>query len=339
MKITFLTPRLKISGGVRIICEYACRLAQRGHQVTLLAKERKYPLFRGVIHTLINTVKWIDLKGIKIKFVPTFVEKNFPDSNAIFATSWQTVYSVSAARASKGKKFYLVQHIESLISREKEKVNTTYSFPLNRIAVSRWLQKMLLEEFGQPSEYIPNAIDHDQFFPEDKTYGTRRVGMLHHTADWKGISDGLSAMKMVRERLKNIHLILFGVRRKYLKNIDAEYYYDPSSTELRRLYSSCDVFLCPSWYEGFGLPGLEAMACKSALVTTDNGGCRDYAIHNETALISPAKDPQALAENTIKLLTDSTLLRRLSESGYNMAQKFNWESSVQKMENIIQNKL
>lgn len=338
MKITFLTPHLKISGGVKIICEYARRLAQRKHQVILVTKEKKYPVARKILHTFINTVRWIDLKGVKIKFIPEFSERYFPDSNVIFATSWQTAYPVHNA-AFKGKKFYLIQHMEYLISRERDKARATYSFPLNKIVVSRWLQEMLSEKFSQSSEHLPNAIDHQQFFPVDKTYGTKRIGILHHTADWKGISDGLKAIEMVQKKLPDVQLVLFGVRHKRLKNINAEYHYYLLPSKLRELYSSCDIFLCPSWYEGFGLPGLEAMACKSALVTTDNGGCRDYALHNETALISPPKQPQALAENIVKLLTDQSLLKKLSENGYQIAQKFNWQESINKMDKIIQNRL
>ena len=56
------------------------------------------------------------------------------------------------------------------------------------------------------------------------------------------------------------------------------------------IYNTSRVFLCTSWVEGFGLTNVEAMACGAALVTTDNGGSRDYALHGETALVAPCGD-------------------------------------------------
>ncbi len=81
------------------------------------------------------------------------------------------------------------------------------------------------------------------------------------------------------------------------------------------------------------------MACQTALVTTDTGGCRDYAVDNETALVSPPKQPQALADNILRALTDANLLKQLSKNGHRMAQKFKWSESVGKMEQIIKNAL
>ncbi len=338
MKMTFLTPHLKISGGVKIICEYARRLAEQGHQVTLLAKDR-HPTWRGLLHSLSHTIKWIDLNKVTIKFIPEFNPRYFPEGDAIFATSWQTAQPVNAADDTKGKKFYLIQHMENLISRDSAQVKPTYRLPLIKIVVSQWLKERLEVEFQQSSHHIPNAIDHDAFFPTDKTYDSKRIVMLHHTAEWKGINDGIQAIAIAQKKIPDIQLVLFGVRRKNLDNVNAEYHYYLNPNKLRKLYSSCNLFLCPSWYEGFGLPGLEAMACQTALVTTDTGGCRDYAINNETALISKPKNPQALADNITRALTDMNLLKKLSASGHRMAQKFKWSESVDKMEQIIRDAL
>ena len=63
---------------------------------------------------------------------------------------------------------------------------------------------------------------------------------------------------------------------------------DLSQPDLGREYDAAQVFVVGSWFEGFCQPGLEAMACGVPLVTTDNGGCREYAIDGETALVVPA---------------------------------------------------
>ena len=91
-----------------------------------------------------------------------------------------------------------------------------------------------------------------------------------------------------------------------------EYHYRPTRERLRQIYQSCDIFLCPSWYEGLGLPSMEAMACRCALVASDTGGCLDYAINGKTALVSPPRDIDRLSENIIRLMDDKKLLESIS---------------------------
>jgi len=340
MRITFLVPHLTISGGVRIICEYARRLGERKHRVNLICRERRYPLLRNFIQRFINTVGWVDLKGVNLRFVRHWEEKYIPEGDVIFATAWQTARLLNNCSYSRGRKFHLIQHlpVEGVID-DTPDVKETIRFPLTKVVTSKWLHQRLMDEFGQRGHYIPNGVNHSQFFPVNKAYGTKRIGMLHHTAKLKGFSEGLRAFELVKNSIPDVKLVLFGVRHRKPDEVtssDVEYHHNPPQQKLREIYSSCDIYMCPSWYEGVPLPPLEAMACKTALATTDNGGIREYAINNETALVSPIKNPEALAENVIKLLSDPTFLARISENGYAMAQKFNWQDSVDKMEELIQ---
>ncbi len=50
------------------------------------------------------------------------------------------------------------------------------------------------------------------------------------------------------------------------------------------------IFISTSWWEGFGLPSLEAMACGCALILTDAGGVNEYAIANENCLMYEPKN-------------------------------------------------
>ena len=67
---------------------------------------------------------------------------------------------------------------------------------------------------------------------------------------------------------------------------------DLDQPALGREYDAVSRFAVGSWFEGFGQPGLEALACGVPLVTTDNGGCREYAVHEETALMVPPGTPR-----------------------------------------------
>ena len=132
MKITFVLPGVGVSGGTRVVFEYANRLMDRGNEVYIV-----YPIVPPVFisrskiklwgHKVIgslknlrkgNKVEWFDVKAKLIR-VPTLnpnfakiVEKWIPNSDAIIATSWETAYFVNALSEKKGEKFYFVQHYE-----------------------------------------------------------------------------------------------------------------------------------------------------------------------------------------------------------------------------------
>ena len=63
------------------------------------------------------------------------------------------------------------------------------------------------------------------------------------------------------------------------------------------------------------MPGMEALACGAALATTDTRGSRDYALDGDTALVSPPRATEQLAENILRLLEDPDLRGRLARSG------------------------
>ena len=99
-----------------------------------------------------------------------------------------------------------------------------------------------------------------------------------------------------------------------------------SQEALGREYASARVFVVGSWFEGFCQPGLESLACGTPLVTTDNGGCREYAIDGETALVVPPRDAAAMATAIRRLLDDPVEAERLVANGLELvARDFDWE--------------
>jgi glycosyltransferase involved in cell wall biosynthesis len=95
------------------------------------------------------------------------------------------------------------------------------------------------------------------------------------------------------------------------------------------------VFVTASHYEGWGLPGAEAMACGAALVSTDHGGVRAYAEHGVTALISPIRRPDMLAEHVELLLRNPGLRVRIAEQGAEAVRQFTWERAVSSFEQCL----
>ena len=102
---------------------------------------------------------------------------------------------------------------------------------------------------------------------------------------------------------------------------------NPSPDELVELYNQHSIFINASHTEGFGLTIAEAMACGCAVATTDSGGCRDFAIHNQTALLSPVQDPEQLAENIMILLKSRAYREKLAKVAWKKIQNFSIENA------------
>jgi glycosyltransferase involved in cell wall biosynthesis len=259
-----------------------------------------------------------------------------PGADAVVATWWETAEYVARLPASKGKKFYLIQHLETWGGPEG-RVMDTWKLPLHKIVIAKWLES-IATGLGEKSTYIPNGLDFDAFGldvpPERRPRGG--VFMLYHTSDWKGSRDGLRAAEMARQRVPDLQLHMFGTP-PVPPGLPAWvcYHHNPPQAELRALYNQAAIFVAPSWAEGWPLPPAEAMQCGCALVATDIGGHREYAIDGKTALLAPAKKPEALAECIVRLATDTSLAVAIANSGNEFIKQFTWNRAADAFENVL----
>jgi glycosyltransferase involved in cell wall biosynthesis len=337
VKITFLCPHIRIAGGVRAILTYADRLAAAGHDVKVVVPARS----RG-------RAFWRSLRGVGPDWMPGFRARivwvdqwrpsALPDGDAIVATAWQSAPAVAAAPARCGRRFYLVQHYESLYHGEPERVDATYRLPLRKIVISTWLRDIMRERFDSDAEILITPVDPALFHavPVSVHSPRPRVLMLHHEYAWKGTADGFEAVARVRDRVPGLHLVGFGVKPPRAAAAYDEFHANPPQADLATLYSGCEIYLCPSWDEGLGMPPMEAMACGAALVTYDNGGCRDYARDGETALVARRRDVGDLAAKLERLVADPALRARLAVAGSTFVrERFEWGRAVQRMEDVL----
>jgi|TARA_B100000809_G_scaffold244996_1_gene271511 hypothetical protein len=348
MKISFMVNQYaRISGGNRALFEFANRLKTAGHEVRwfVLSKPIKwYRLDKKIIASMKRvitmspeTIDWID-NTIPIEILPINHPKYLPEADILVATAWQTADFAAKLPKEKGMLFYFVLHYESLWTRYKKQALKTYDLACQKIVCSNWIKNKLIEKHGQDAEVLVIPVDQRVFYCDDKKWNSiRRVCMLHHDYDWKGYEDGIKAIKEVFAQGHKLELVVFGEKLEDPQPLfdaagfDFEYHYRPARERLRKIYTSCDIFLCSSWYEGLGLTAMEAMACRCSLVTTDTGGCLEYAIDEQTALVSASRDISGLTRNLIRLLEDEELLKLLSEDGYRKIKEFNWEESCDRL--------
>jgi glycosyltransferase involved in cell wall biosynthesis len=340
LRITILCPHLRIGGGVRAILSYADRLAQKGHDVELRVRA-KSGLRAWWRNTKRPTPTFVGDLAARVRWVSHWRADRLPDADVLVATAWESAPVVAAADPRCGDKFYLVQHYESLYHGTPERVDATYRLPLRKIVISTWLRDVMRERFAADAEVLVTPVDRRLFHPVADTArgGPPRVLMLHHDYEWKGVADGIEAVARARSRGAEFVLVGFGVKPPRRPLPYDEFHENPPQATLARLYSGCAIYLCPSWDEGLGMPAMEAMACGAALVTYDNGGCRDYAREGETALVARRRDVEDLASRLARLVGDGALRRRIGGAGRELiTRSFDWDAAVERLERLFRDR-
>ena len=358
MKITFLVPGYiwSPSGGIRVIYEYANQLVSRGHEVAVVHPLRsphvpsaenvnvrqwardKLEHLAGL--ALTPSVKWQSIdKRVRLLYVRNPDSDNIPDADIIFATGWTTVGPVLEYPRSKGEKCYLIQGYESYHAR-KELVDATWRAPLRKVVIAKWMLDLGRELGCDDLSYIPNAIDHKRYRLTQPIKGrSKQVAMLFSSTQIKGASDGIEALRIVRERNPDLKVVFFGLSRR-LKWIPewVTYYRNPAQDFLiNEIYNKSSIFLAPSWSEGSPLPPAEAASCGCAIVATDIGGFKEYIQDGVTGLLSPAREPKTLAENLRMLLADEQLRVRLAQACNSFLSRASWERSTDLLEDFMCN--
>jgi glycosyltransferase involved in cell wall biosynthesis len=97
--------------------------------------------------------------------------------------------------------------------------------------------------------------------------------------------------------------------------------------ELVHFYAACDLFVFPSFYEGFGLPILEAMACGRAVACSDSSAMPEVA--DSAALLFDPHSTQAIGKAIKDVLLDAELRTRLERLGSQRAAAFSWEKAAE----------
>ena len=107
-----------------------------------------------------------------------------------------------------------------------------------------------------------------------------------------------------------------------------------SDLELITLYSLADVFAFPSFFEGFGMPPLEAMACGAPVITSNTSSLPE--VTGDAAILVDPHDTNAIANAIARILGDEQLREELRQKGYLQAQHYTWPKAAHKMLTVYQ---
>lgn len=352
MRVTFISPPPDLSGGQRVIATHADLLAKRGHHVTIFATERKKPSRIDRLRALARgrrLPKPSSDSHYKNSWSRLFVHPHHgpltatdvDDADVVIATWWETAFMVARFPESKGRKFYLVQHHEVHSHLPSHISAGSYYLPLKKIAVSSWLVDAMRDLYGDDDvALVPNSVDQKLFHaPERGRQSVPTVGLMYSQTHFKGVDVALQAIEIAKRKHPNLRLIAFGSQApvKALPLPEwADFHLRPPQDKLRELYASCDVFIAASRSEGFGLPILEAMACRTPVVATRTGCVPDVIRHGVNGMVTEIDDAEALGAGLSEILaSDDARWRAMSDAALQTTRAHTWDDASAQFERAL----
>lgn len=220
------------------------------------------------------------------------------------------------------------------------------------IAVSNNTKQDLVHHLGIDSEKIsvipPVIASHFKHVDETQINELRRKYQLDNSSKWLMISgsefykNNRTSLAVLRELnqhseekfclIKTGHLsdefnqlvveydLVDNVRSLFLEDV----------TELATLYALVDTFLFPSWYEGFGMPVAEALACGTPVVTSNRGALPE--VGGELSLKCAPDDVPQFARHVQSSVSDKELRQRVVNQGTAWVEQFRSATVGQKLE-------
>lgn len=338
MRINFLLPSLDLAGATRAVFEYANRLALRGHAVRILylAPESEAGLWRVLQRmTHRRPVPWFQV-NVPVTPLPAVADEYLPAADATLACGWTLARDLARCSRRSGVPVFLIQNYDVFEAPEEE-ANEAWRLPMPKIAVSSWLMEVGEKLDACAWGPLVYGVDQQRFYGTPRLRSSaHRIGMVYHSHPSKGFADGRLAFEMARKKHPSIRLVLYGAARPDIRMPEAEFHLRPAGEALRQIYTSCDVWLLPSWTEGCPTAAMEALACACTLVTTDVGGIRDIVRPGTGALVSPPRDPIQLADNLTRVLGDAHLRLKMAETGQAGVRPLTWERSTAELEDLLE---
>ena len=168
--------------------------------------------------------------------------------------------------------------------------------------------------------------------------------ILTHVSNFrpvKRIEDVINVFYEVQKTIPS-KLLLIGegpdrAKAEHLVNklqISKEVLFFGNSSDVSKILCYSDVFLLPSQTESFGLAALEAMAAKTAVISTNTGGLPEVNIHGVTGYLSDLGDVQDMADNAVSILENDEILEAFKENAREHTKKFSLENILPVYESI-----
>lgn len=338
MRIGYLLPHQNLTGGLKMLLAQMEMLKNKGHHVTAF--------FRGMEGQR-ALPSWTDVEADREVIIPPFetFKKYVEDCDVVVAGWFPQLLELKDINTPV---FYYEQGHELLfgdipdytnLNNIKLYLESCYKSDIPIASISKFVSRALTARFDITTEVIPIGIDVNVYKPikknEDKELLTvLLVGNPH--LRFKSFTDAIKALQLAWDRGLRFHVKWVCQSPPSVNaTFPIETIVHPRQEVLIQCYQEADLFLFTSWYEGFGMPPLEAMSCGTPVITSNCGGVMDYAVSEYNCLLADPGDTEQFAYHLERLLTDKELRNVLSERGRETALSLRYEDSIMKIEEYM----
>lgn len=314
------------TGGTRFIYQLANELVDKGHRVEIVLPDTA-------------AVDW-PLRA-QITRVKELTPDTIPPADFILPNFYPTVFP--AWESKKGRVVRLSLGYEPLWVEDKERALASYLIDAPIISLSQWHRQLILQGTGRDSTVIPGGVDSTVFHPfPKKSLTTGRLSIAYilrskeHGYVWKGTEDFWEACENLAHLVPEFDVkVVAPEGASYQAPFPYEIVKADSDREMAQFYAQADIFVSTSYFESFSMPPLEAMACGTAVVTTDNGGNRDYTKKGENCLLVPPSDINQLTLVLAHLLTQEKERNQIAAAGFQFVQPWTWQHTADQLETLL----
>lgn len=355
MRITFILPTATMGGGIEVVAIYGRELARRGHQVSLISIPPKPEPLRGKLRSWLGGKGWsadrrrlrshLDDEHLDHKVLQSWrpvTNNDVPEADVVIATWWETAEWVSKFSPNKGAQVYFIQGHEIFPYLPVDRCAATYKLPMHKIVVAQWLRDVMCSEYGDDVvDVVPNSVERSQFdAPPRSKQSVPTVGLIYANSTLKGVDAALAAVSIVRRSVPDLKVVCFGSERPEgnleIRGVD-EFVFSPPQHEIAGIYSRCDVWLTASRSEGFNLPAMEAMACRTPVVSTRTGWPVEAIQPSLNGMLVEIDDIPAMAKAVVWVLTRSNEeWMALSSTAYATVASSSWMASTSLFERALE---
>ncbi len=191
------------------------------------------------------------------------------------------------------------------------------------ISVSETDKQRLLKKYNLPANFVffVSVLEERKniraILEVSDILNSKGIDIKFVLVGWKGFGFDKIATEMEKRSNRVIHL----------NTVD--------ENDLVLLYNLSDIFFFPTYYEGFGLPLLEAMKCGIPVVTSDNSSIPEVV--GDAGFIGDADDYEYFADCIKRLYEDKELYSKMKNKSFEQAKKFTPDNHVKKLVEIFNN--
>ena len=354
-KIVFVLPSIKTGGGNRVVIELANELIFKGILVDIVYSNNSLEINTFICSEKINFIKIGEYRNSKLNKLKnlfltfSFLSKNYSNSIFIFT---DPIMSIFTPLVKNNKLYRFIQAddfriFDDLMILKNKFFLLAYKF-LTKLSYGYKIEfifnsKYSFDKFIDVSKrndiaynLVHPSINHQIFYNQNiRKDNETNICIVARKHPWKGFIDFIKPFNG-----GNIH----GINNVFVISHDDLSDFDLSNVTLIKPKSDEDIahymnishiFVSTSWWEGFGLPPLEAMACGCAVILTNAGGVNEYAIPNENCLMYEPKKQEELIEKLNLLCKDRELQKKLSHNALHSVENFSWGKSANQLLNIL----